>query len=57
MEWVADADILAFAQAVLAREVPLSDILDETASVSITDDRPFNEYFFLRRIRKRAGES
>ncbi|MBW2740836.1 MAG: hypothetical protein JRE64_18775, partial [Deltaproteobacteria bacterium] len=36
--------------AILAREVRLSDFLIEDDDIVITDDRPFNEYYVLRRL-------
>jgi spermidine synthase len=53
MEWNNDGNIRGYVQTVLAHEVPLSDILDETVTYSITDDRPYNEYYLLRRALRR----
>ena len=38
------------------RIVPVEALLPDDRSVQITDDRPFNEYFYLRRSAGRAGQ-
>lgn len=38
-----------FIQFILKSETPLSELLNEDRQITITDDRPYNEYFFLRR--------
>ncbi len=43
-------NIREFVTEILAREVPVEDLLHEDPRVVITDDRPFNEYFLLRRM-------
>jgi predicted membrane-bound spermidine synthase len=47
-EW-AKQDALADLKTVLAREVPLAELLPEDRRVTITDDHPYNEYYLLRR--------
>jgi hypothetical protein len=37
--------------AVLNRRIPVEDLLVADRTVVITDDRPFNEYYLLRRAR------
>ena len=34
---------------ILAQEMPTEKVLDTTSHIRITDDRPYNEYFLLRR--------
>lgn len=34
---------------VLSREIPLSELLPQDPRITITDDRPYNEYYLLRR--------
>lgn len=34
---------------ILKNEIPFSELLNDDRRITITDDRPFNEYFFLRR--------
>jgi len=38
-----------FIQLILKSEIPLSELLNEDKKITITDDKPYNEYFFLRR--------
>ena len=38
-----------FINFVLKSEIPVSELLNNDKRITITDDRPFNEYFFLRR--------
>ncbi|MGD0278963.1 MAG: fused MFS/spermidine synthase [Smithella sp.] len=38
-----------FIKFVLASEIPLATFLNNDRHITITDDRPYNEYFFLRR--------
>ncbi len=51
MEWAPrGADPARFIDAqILSRELPLSMLLEDEEGPVITDDRPFNEYFVLRR--------
>jgi len=51
-EWFLFKDeitLLRFFRLMLSQEIPFSALLNADQSISITDDRPFNEYFFLRR--------
>jgi hypothetical protein len=34
---------------VLGNEIPIASLLGPNPSVEVTDDRPYNEYYFLRR--------
>ena len=38
------------AKQVLAREIPLNELTGDENGPRISDDRPFNEYFVLRRL-------
>jgi spermidine synthase len=38
-----------FIRFILKSEIPLSELLNDNRQITITDDRPYNEYFFLRR--------
>jgi len=51
MEWAPrGADPAAFMnEQILSRELPLGELLEDLAGPVITDDRPYNEYFALRR--------
>ena len=42
----------AFIVEVLKRQVPVEDLLEADASAVVTDDRPYNEYYLLRRARR-----
>ena len=48
-EWGPDRSAVAMAQDILARRVDAHLLLRPGRTTEITDDRPFNEYFFLRR--------
>jgi spermidine synthase len=49
LEWQPKADLRAFWKDVLAREIKPEVLMSSDPSLSITDDRPFNEYYLLRR--------
>jgi spermidine synthase len=38
-----------FIQLILKNEIPIAELLNDDRQITITDDRPYNEYFFLRR--------
>jgi len=48
VEWT-NKDLRSDVAAVLGNEIPLGKLLGPDPSVSVTDDRPYNEYFLLRR--------
>jgi len=50
-------DVHAFAAAVLKGQVAIEQLLTPDPAVVITDDRPFNEYYLLRRARARFAHS
>ena len=49
LEWSATLDAAAYLAQVLALENPIEQILSPDPAIKITDDRPYNEYFLLRR--------
>jgi spermidine synthase len=51
-EWSSGEDPNKPAHLILMREIDMRSILSEDKTIAITDDKPFNEYFFLRRFRK-----
>ncbi len=53
LEWE-KADAATLAHQILAQEVPFAQILGSHPARIITDDRPFNEYYMLRRAVIRA---
>ena len=50
MEWIDGANLQQLYQIVKTHEVPLDSILSSHLKSSITDDRPFNEYFLMRNL-------
>ncbi len=50
MEWAATTDVTAYLGSVLARETPVEPSLNPDPRVRLSDDRPLNEYFLLRRL-------
>jgi len=50
LEWSESRDLAADLDTVLGRIVIESTLLNPDASVRITDDRPYNEYFLLRQF-------
>ena len=49
LEWNPAETAPAFLERALSREIPVQDVLNPDPTVETTDDRPFNEYFLLRR--------
>ena len=49
-------DAQTFVRTVLNRRVPVEQLLAADPNVVITDDRPFNEYYLLRRARARMAQ-
>ena len=49
LEWSPSQDLPAYFAQVLAREGQPDQMLNPNPEIRITDDRPFNEYFLLRR--------
>ena len=49
LEWSPQQDLTSYVGAVLAKESPIEPWLGQNLQVRITDDRPYNEYFLLRR--------
>jgi hypothetical protein len=55
MEWQDSRDASAYLERVLALEVPLDSLLDPDPQVQVTDDRPYNEYYLLRKLKARLA--
>jgi spermidine synthase len=51
LEWSDGKDVRAALSTVLKQEVPLGSLLTNDAAAVISDDKPYNEYFMLRRLR------
>ena len=49
LEWNPTETAPAFLERALSQEIPVQDVLNPDPAIEITDDRPFNEYFRLRR--------
>jgi spermidine synthase len=49
IEWAPDQSVEGFLASIISRELPLEKSLNPDRSIRITDDRPLNEYFLLRR--------
>jgi len=50
LEWNAMKDVPAYLAPVLSREYDMPDSLNPDASIQVTDDQPFNEYYLLRHL-------
>jgi spermidine synthase len=50
LEWNPTGDIAPYLEQVLSHEIPIQDLLVPDPSIRITDDSPYNEYFFIRQI-------
>jgi spermidine synthase len=49
LEWNRGMEVAEYVRPVLSREVPIEQLLSPDLQIRITDDHPFNEYFWLRR--------
>jgi spermidine synthase/MFS family permease len=49
LEWSEGRQLADYARLVLSREIPMERLLSPDLRIRITDDHPFNEYFWLRR--------
>jgi hypothetical protein len=50
LEWSSTSDLAAGLDQLVSRSTPIEAILYPDPQVRITDDRPYNEYFLLRRL-------
>jgi hypothetical protein len=51
MEWNSDIQIETMAENILSRQTDIGRLLSpEGEKMAVTDDFPYNEYFFLRRL-------
>lgn len=53
-EWTAEG-LRPDIQRVLSNELPIAMVLPDVASIRVTDDRPYNEYFLVRRFLSRPN--
>jgi len=49
LEWSGGRELADYVRPVLSREISIEQLLTPDLRIRITDDRPFNEYFLLRR--------
>jgi spermidine synthase len=49
LEWTPMENLSSYLDDVLSKEIPVESALNPDTRVRITDDRPYNEYFLLRR--------
>jgi predicted membrane-bound spermidine synthase len=49
VEWWPKVNVTNYMGVVLSREITVTNLLNPNPAIEITDDRPFNEYFLLRR--------
>lgn len=56
LEWAGGKDLETCTAAILAGELPLDVMIDGDFASSIRDDRPYNEYFLVRRAKARIRE-
>ena len=50
LEWNASKDAPAYLGQVLTNEYSVQSLLNSNAEIQVTDDKPFNEYFLIRRL-------
>ena len=48
VEWTPSRDPASYVNELLSKEVRVDSLFNADAAVRITDDHPFNEYYFLR---------
>ena len=49
LEWAPSQDLTSYINEVLSKEFQIETVLNPDSGIRITDDRPYNEYYFLRR--------
>jgi hypothetical protein len=50
LEWDPQASSTMIYRVIFSREIPVTDLVSADPKAIISDDRPFNEYFLLRRL-------
>jgi len=48
LEWTPSKDLASYVNELMSKEVRIGSLLNPDPSVRITDDHPYNEYYFLR---------
>jgi hypothetical protein len=49
-EWSADLNATEMMQRLLSKEIVIAELLSPNPTITIRDDRPYNEYFLVRRL-------
>jgi spermidine synthase len=49
LEWTSSRDLAGYVNEVLSKGIQIETALNPDPSIRITDDHPYNEYYFLRR--------
>ena len=49
LEWAPSQDLASYLNEVLSKEIRIEAVLNPDPGVRVTDDHPYNEYYFLRR--------
>jgi hypothetical protein len=49
LEWAPSQDLVSYLNEVLSKEFRIEAALNPDSGIRITDDHPYNEYYFLRR--------
>jgi len=57
LTWCPDSTVEAYMQSMLSKEIPLDSVLSGDPGRIITDEKPYNEYYLLRRISEGFGSS
>ena len=57
LTWCPDSTAEEYMQSMLSKEIPLDSVLSEDPGRIITDEKPYNEYYLLRRISGGFGSS
>jgi hypothetical protein len=50
LEWAPLQDAAGYLRPVVTNGFPVANYLDPDPNIQVTDDRPYNEYFLLRRM-------
>jgi spermidine synthase len=51
LEWAPSQDLASYVNEVLSKEIQIAPALNPDTHIRVTDDHPYNEYYFLRRRR------
>jgi spermidine synthase len=54
LEWRDDKNLVGYFEQLLKQEIPIGELVNADPDVRITDDRPYNEYYLLRRTLGKA---